>query len=43
MSRDAGDNRFQGAGNHQRHRMPEPSAQPQNSAMASAFAKLKGR
>ena len=41
--REGGDNRFQGAAAHQRVRTPVPLAEPHNSAMASAFAKLKPR
>ena len=36
-----GENRFQGAGNHQRTRTADHNTSPQNTAMASAFAKLK--
>ena len=36
-----GDNRFEAAASHQRARAPAQNAAPQNTAMASAFAKLK--
>ncbi len=40
--RNAGDNRFQGLARDQRSRGPTQNAAPQSTAMASAFARLKG-
>ena len=39
----SGDNRFVGVANQQRVRTAQPGTLPENSAMASAFAKLKAR